>query len=210
MSSKNSFSKHIFSCPHILSKPSDQHQRVVIEPCHFRLYVTWFNLSPLVPTRWLRVGHPVESTCCHSCKYNVHWVQVRARHICILLWSEQSWPLVNISPTNPRDLRLQLQCSYSSQRRGELDDNSDSQLVGWPYHLSHAFLGDTSYAWEPYISGQYVSTMVYSFNALGCQLICNVGRQLESVLNIFTFLSTAINLRLPDLVNQPRYAKSAW
>ena len=24
-----------------------------------------------------------------------------------------------------------LQCSYSSQRRGELDDNSDSQLVGW-------------------------------------------------------------------------------
>ena len=90
-----------------------------------------------------------------------------------------------------------LQCSYSSQRRGELDDNSDSQLVGWPYHLSHAFLGDTSYAWEPYISGQYVSTMVYSFNALGCQLICNVGRQLESVLNIFTFLSTAINLRLP-------------
>jgi len=131
MSSKNSFSKHIFSCPHILSKPSDQHQRVVIEPCHFRLYVTWFNLSPSVPTRWLRVGHPVESTCCHSCKYNVHWVQVRARHICILLWSEQSWPLVNISPTNPRDLKLQLQCSYSSQRRGELDDNSDSQLVGW-------------------------------------------------------------------------------
>ena len=51
--------------------------------------------------------------------------------------------------------------------------------------------------WEPYTSGQYVSTMVYSFNALGCQLICNVGRQLESVLNIFTFLSTAINLRLP-------------
>ena len=86
------------------------------------------------------------------------------------------------------------------------------QPTGWlaTMHLSHAFLGDTSYAWEPYISGQYVSTMVYSFNALGCQLICNVGRQLESVLNIFTFLSTAINLRLPDLVNQPRYAKSAW
>ena len=149
-----------------------------------------------MPIHWLRVRHTVESTC-HSCKYNVHWVQVRARHICNLLWSEQSWPLVNLPPTNPSDFRLYFSAPTPAKTGRGAWWQLGHPTGGLARPPSHAFLGDTSYAWEPYTSGQYVSTMVYSFNALGCQLICNVGRQLESVLNIFTFLSTAINLRLP-------------
>jgi hypothetical protein len=72
------------------------------------------------------------------------------------------------------------QATFScSQRRGEPDDNSDSQLVCWP--PLRAFLGDTSSVFFQSIRFYH---MVYSFNVLGCQLICNVGRQLEAVLNI--------------------------
>ena len=158
----------------------------MIEPRHFRLLVTWFDLSPSC--------HTVESTC-HLCKYNVHYWDTYLSVFFYEVNNHDRWwifhlPIQGISGNTPV-LLLQPTERGAWWQLG--------QPTGWlaTMHLSHAFLGDTSYAWEPYISGQYVSTMVYSFNALGCQLICNVGRQLESVLNIFTFLSTAINLRLP-------------
>ena len=89
-----------------------------------------------------------------------------------------------------------LQCSYSSQN-GEGSLMTTRTPNWWAGQATIACIFGGHQLWEPYTSGQYVSTMVCSFNVLGCQLICNVGRQLESVLNIFTFLSTAINLRLP-------------
>ena len=112
-----------------------------------------------------------------------------------------------------------LQCSYSSQN-GEGSLMTTRTPNWWAGQATIACIFGGHQLWEPYTSGQYVSTMVCSFNVLGCQLICNVWRQLEAVLNIwnnctanammivsflfrkknvsfFTFLSAKNNLSLP-------------